>query len=59
VNSGNFFNQRRGKRKRYQALEVYSFSPPKFARRTFIGSVPELGKNVGVELLDAEKRFQQ
>jgi len=30
VNSGNFFNQQSRNSKRYQALEVYSFSPPKF-----------------------------
>jgi len=31
VNSGNFFNQQARRSKRYQALETYSFSPPKFA----------------------------
>jgi len=31
VNSGNFFNQQARQSKRYQALEVYSFTPPKFA----------------------------
>jgi outer membrane receptor for ferrienterochelin and colicin len=36
VNSGNFFNQQYRKSKRYQALEVYSFSPPKFAGEHFM-----------------------
>jgi hypothetical protein len=36
VNSGNFFNQQSRKSKRYQALEVYSFSPPKFAGEHFM-----------------------
>src|SRR5258707_10596925 len=36
VNSGNFFNQQARKSKRYQALEVYSFSPPKFAGEHFM-----------------------
>jgi outer membrane receptor for ferrienterochelin and colicin len=31
VNSGNFFNQQSRQSKRYQANEVYSFSPPDFA----------------------------
>ena len=30
VNSGNFFNEQERRSKRYQALEVYSFSPPNF-----------------------------
>jgi outer membrane receptor protein involved in Fe transport len=36
VNSGNFFNQQARKSKRYQALEVYSFTPPKFAGDHFM-----------------------
>src|SRR5258705_667764 len=36
VNSGNFFNQQARKSKRYQALEVYSFTPPKFAGEHFM-----------------------
>src|SRR5258705_3619661 len=36
VNSGNFFNQQSRKSKRYQALEVYSFSPPKFVGEHFM-----------------------
>src|SRR6266850_3150590 len=36
VNSGNFFNQQARKSKRYQALEVYSFSPPKFVGEHFM-----------------------
>lgn len=36
VNSGNFFNQQARNSKRYQALEVYSFSPPKFAGEHFM-----------------------
>jgi outer membrane receptor for ferrienterochelin and colicin len=36
VNSGNFFNQQARKSKRYQALEVYSFSPPKFLGEHFM-----------------------
>ena len=36
VNSGNFFNQQARKSRRYQALEVYSFSPPKFAGEHFV-----------------------
>src|SRR5258705_8913449 len=36
VNSGNFFNQQARKSKRYQALEVYSFSPPKVAGEHFM-----------------------
>src|SRR6185295_13314059 len=31
VNSGNFFSQQSRQSKRYQANEVYSFSPPDFA----------------------------
>src|SRR5258705_1330194 len=36
VNSGNFFNQQARKSKRYQALEVYSFSPPRFVGEHFM-----------------------
>jgi hypothetical protein len=36
VNSGNFFNQQSRNSKRYQALEVYSFSPPKFLGEHFM-----------------------
>jgi len=36
VNSGNFFNQQARRSKRYQALEVYSFTPPKFAGEHFM-----------------------
>jgi outer membrane receptor for ferrienterochelin and colicin len=36
VNSGNFFNQQARQSKRYQALEVYSFTPPKFAGEHFM-----------------------
>jgi len=36
VNSGNFFNQQSRKSKRYQALELYSFSPPKFLGEHFM-----------------------
>jgi Carboxypeptidase regulatory-like domain len=31
VNSGNFFNQQARQSKRYQASEIYSFTPPEFA----------------------------
>jgi len=30
VNSGSFFNQQRRKTNRYEAMEIYSFTPPKF-----------------------------
>jgi hypothetical protein len=36
VNSGNFFNQQNRKSKRYDMLEVYSYSPPNFAGTHFI-----------------------
>jgi hypothetical protein len=36
VNSGNFFNQQARKSKRYQALEVYSFNPPRFVGEHFM-----------------------
>src|SRR4030095_2465237 len=36
VNSGSFFNQQARQSRRYQALEIYSFSPPKFAGEHFI-----------------------
>ncbi len=36
VNSGNFFNQQARRSKRYEALEVYSFSPPDFAGTHFM-----------------------
>jgi len=36
VNSGNFFNQQSRRSKRYQALEVYSFSPPNLAGQHFM-----------------------
>src|SRR5882724_4377892 len=36
VNSGNFFNQQARRSKRFQALEVYSFSPPKLLGEHFI-----------------------
>jgi hypothetical protein len=36
VNSGSFFNQQDRRSKRYQALEVYSFSPPNFAGEHFM-----------------------
>ena len=36
VNSGNFFNQQARRSKRYEALEVYSFSPPNFAGAHFM-----------------------
>jgi outer membrane receptor for ferrienterochelin and colicin len=36
VNSGNFFNQQARRSKRFQALEVYSFTPPKFAGEHFM-----------------------
>jgi hypothetical protein len=35
VNSGNFFNRQTRRSKRYEALEVYSFSPPNFAGTHF------------------------
>ena len=35
-NSGNFFNQQARRSKRYEALEVYSFTPPNFAGVHFI-----------------------
>jgi Carboxypeptidase regulatory-like domain/TonB dependent receptor/TonB-dependent Receptor Plug Domain len=35
-NSGNFFNRQARRSKRYQALEVYSFSPPDFAGGHFM-----------------------
>jgi Carboxypeptidase regulatory-like domain len=36
VNSGNYFNQQTRRSKRYQALEVYSFSPPNFGGEHFM-----------------------
>ncbi|HEY6247556.1 MAG TPA: carboxypeptidase regulatory-like domain-containing protein [Pyrinomonadaceae bacterium] len=36
VNSGNFFNQQDRRSKRYQAQEIYSFSPPNFAGEHFM-----------------------
>lgn len=36
VNSGSFFNQQDRRSKRYQALEVYNFSPPNFAGEHFM-----------------------
>jgi hypothetical protein len=36
VNSGNFFNQQSRKSKRYQALELYSFTPPNFVGTHFM-----------------------
>jgi hypothetical protein len=36
ANSGNFYNQQYRKSKRYQALEVYSFTPPKFLGEHFM-----------------------
>lgn len=36
VNSGSFFNQQDRRSKRYQALEVYSFTPPNFAGEHFM-----------------------
>jgi Carboxypeptidase regulatory-like domain len=36
VNSGNFFNRQTRRSKRYEALEVYSFSPPNFAGTHFM-----------------------
>ena len=35
-NSGNFFNQQARRSRRYDALEVYSFSPPNFAGSHFM-----------------------
>jgi len=62
VNSGNFFNQQDRKSKRYDALEVYSFSPPNFAGAHFIkvaGGVSYInfdGRNTGntVRILRAD-----
>ena len=36
VNSGNFFNRQNRKSTRYEALEVYSFTPPNFAGAHFM-----------------------
>lgn len=36
VNSGNFFNRQERRSKRFQAMEVYSFSPPGFAGAHFM-----------------------
>jgi hypothetical protein len=36
VNSGNFFNQQARRSRRYDSLEVYSFSPPNFAGSHFM-----------------------
>jgi Carboxypeptidase regulatory-like domain len=36
VNSGNFFNSQARRSRRYEALEVYSFSPPNFAGPHFM-----------------------
>ncbi len=36
VNSGNFFNKQNRKSRRYEALEVYSFTPPEFAGSHFM-----------------------
>lgn len=36
VNSGNFFNQQARRSRRYDALEVYSFTPPNFAGSHFM-----------------------
>jgi hypothetical protein len=48
VNSGNFFNRQTRWSKRYQALEVYSFSPPNFAGEHFM----KLGGGVGYVTFD-------
>jgi hypothetical protein len=36
LNSGNFFNQQARQSKQYEMLEVYSFTPPKFAGEHFM-----------------------
>lgn len=36
INSGNFFNVQNRKSRRYEALEVYSFTPPEFAGSHFM-----------------------
>lgn len=67
-NSGNFFNQQYRKSRRYQALEVYNFSPPNLAGEHFItvgGGVDYItfdGRNIGntVRILRADgTRSQQ
>ena len=48
VNSGSFFNQQARQSKRYQALETYSFSPPKFAGEHLI----KLGGGISYAIFD-------
>lgn len=48
VNSGNFFNRQERRSKRFQAMEVYSFSPPGFAREHFM----KLGGGVAYIIFD-------
>jgi len=47
-NTGNFFNRQARQSKRYQATEVYSFSPPDFAGAHFM----KLGGGVGYVTFD-------
>ena len=47
-NSGSFFNQQARQTKRYQALETYSFSPPKFAGEHLM----KLGGGISYETFD-------
>src|ERR1041385_3552926 len=48
INSGSFFNQQARQSRRYQALETYSFTPPKFAGEHFI----KLGGGISYATLD-------
>jgi Carboxypeptidase regulatory-like domain/TonB dependent receptor/TonB-dependent Receptor Plug Domain len=52
VNSGNFFNQQTRRSKRYQAQEVYSFSPPNFAGE----HVMKLGGGISYITFDGRNR---
>jgi hypothetical protein len=52
VNSGNFFNQQTRRSKRYQAQEIYSFSPPNFAGEHFM----KVGAGVSYITFDGSNR---
>ena len=52
VNSGNFFNQQNRRSMRYQAQELYSFSPPNFAGEHFM----KIGGGVSYITFDGSNR---
>lgn len=52
VNSGNFFNQQTRRSRRYQAQEIYSFSPPNFAGEHFM----KVGGGVSYITFDGSNR---